>query len=123
MKLKRGDMVTAALPGDLKKPRPAVILQADEFIEGHATVLVCPFSTYLADAPLFRPTVEPDEHNGLEFRSQIMVDKTTPAKKSIIGNVIGRLAAADMERLEAALINITGLRRSVLPFVLPERGG
>jgi mRNA interferase MazF len=108
-------MVTASLPGDLKKPRPAVILQADEFIEGHRTVLVCPLSTYLADAPLFRPTIEPDQQNGLEFRSQIMVDKTTPAKKTEIGNVIGRLSDDDIARLETALINITGLRSVVLP--------
>jgi mRNA interferase MazF len=115
VKLSRGDVVTASLPGDLKKPRPAVVLQADEFIDGHRTVLVCPLSTYPADAPLFRPAVEPDEANGLELPSQIMVDKTTPAKKSEIGRVIGRLSEADMARVETALINITGLRTLVLP--------
>ena len=117
MNLRRGDIVTAAFPGDLKKPRPAVILQADEFIEGHRTVLACPFSTYFADSPLFRPTIDPSEENGLEFPSQIMVDKTTPAKKSAIGQVIGRLSAEDMARLETALINIAGLRRTVLPIM------
>lgn len=120
MKLQRGDIITAAFPGDLKKPRPAVILQADEFIEGHRTVLACPFSTYLAEAPLFRPTVEPDEENGPEFRSQIMVDKTTPAKKAAIAQNIGRLSVKDMARLETALINITGLRSAVLPVVPTE---
>jgi len=95
-----------------------VVLQADEFIEGHRTILVCPFSTYLADAPLFRPTIEPDGENGLEFRSQAMVDKMTPAKIVAIGRVIGRLAATDMEHIETALINITGLRRPIMPIVL-----
>jgi mRNA interferase MazF len=118
VKLERGNMVTASLPGDLRKPRPAVVLQADEFIEGHRTVLVCPLSTYLADAPLFRPTVQPDDLNGLELPSQIMVDKTTPAKKTAIGRVIGQLSETDMARLEAALINITGLRTLVLPKTL-----
>jgi mRNA interferase MazF len=116
MKLRRGDLITAALPGDLKKPRPAVVLQADEFIEGHRTVLVCPCSTYLADAPYFRPTLEPTEENGLEHRSQVMIDKTTPAKIAAIGAVIGRLSADDMARVEAALINITGLRLPILPL-------
>ena len=111
-------MVTASLPGDLKKPRPAVVLQADEFIEGHRTVLVCPFSTYLADAALFRPLVQPDDQNGLELPSEIMVDKTTPAKKTEIGKIIGRLSEADMARLETALVNITGLRMLVLPKTL-----
>jgi mRNA interferase MazF len=115
LKLSRGDMVTASLPGDLAKPRPAVVLQADEFIDGHRTVLVCPLSTYPANAPLFRPAVEPDEQNGLEYPSEIMVDKITPAKKTEIGSVIGRLSDADMGRVEAALVTITGLRTLILP--------
>lgn len=109
-------MVTAALPGDLGKPRPAVVLQADEFIEGHRTVLVCLLTTFLADAPLFRLLVEPDDSNDLEERSQIMVDKTTPARKDAIRSIIGRLSADDMARVEAALINISGLRDTVLPW-------
>lgn len=109
-------MVTASLPGDLAKPRPAVILQADEFIESHRTVLVCPFSTYLAEAAFFRPTIESDRANGLEFRSQVMVDKITPAKKTEIGKVFGRLNDPDMARVETALINIAGLRSVVLPL-------
>lgn len=116
LKLSRGDMVTASLPGDLAKPRPAVVIQADEFIDGHRTVLVCPLSTYPANAPLFRPAVEPDEHNGLEFPSEVMVDKITPAKKTEFGNVIGRLSEADMGRVEAALVTITGLRTLILPI-------
>jgi len=116
MKLRRGDIVTAAFPGDLKKPRPAVIIQADEFIDQHRTVLACPFSSYLADAPLFRPTVEPTLENGLELRSQVMVDKITPAKKSAIGQVIGHIGASDLARVEAALVNIAGLRTSIVPI-------
>ena len=115
MNLHRGLMVTGVFPGDLKKPRPAVIMQADEFIEGHVTVLACPFSTFLADAPLFRPTVEPGDENGLEQRSQVMVDKITPLRKDAIGKVIGVVSAEDMQRIELALIIIAGLRGTVLP--------
>ena len=122
MNLRRGDIITATFPGDLKKPRPAVIIQADEFIEGHRTVLACPFSSYLADAPLFRPTIEPSPENGLDLISQVMVDKITPAKKSAIGQVIGRISMDDLARVEAALVNITGLRTSVVPLVpIPSR--
>ena len=115
MRLRRGDIVTTALAGDLGKPRPAVIVQADEFIEGHGTVLACPFTTFLADAPLFRPTIEPTAENGLRQVSQIMVDKTTPARKETIRQIVGRLGDTDMARLETALINITGLRQPILP--------
>lgn len=116
MKLKRGDVVTAAFRGDLKKPRPAVILHADEFIEVHETLLLCPFSTFMADASMFRPTIEPSTGNGLQEVSQVMVDKLTHLRKVSIGRVIGQLSEIDMQRLETALIGITGLRQSVLPI-------
>jgi len=37
--MKRGDFVTAAMPGDLGKPRPALVVQSDVFSE-HATVTI-----------------------------------------------------------------------------------
>lgn len=107
--------MTAAFHGDLGKPRPAVILQADEFLEDYTTVLVCPFTTHLVDSPMLRPTVVPTSGNGLEHISQIMVDKTAPARKAAIGVVIGRLSEVDISRLETALINLTGLRQAILP--------
>lgn len=118
MKLKRGDIVTAAFPGDLKKPTCGH--PAGGRIDSHTTVLACPFSTFLADAPYFRPTIDPSLDNGLEARLQIMVDKTTPARKEAIRQVIGRLSDEDMARLEAALINITGLRQMILPVRLKD---
>lgn len=116
MKLKRGDMVTAAFQGDLRKPRPAVILHADEYIEFHETLLLCPLTTFLADSPNFRPTIEPSPENGLQSTSQIMVDKTTHLKKTSIRQVIGALNSDDIRRLESALINITGLRQPIVPW-------
>jgi mRNA interferase MazF len=109
-------MVTAAFQGDLGKPRPAVILHADEYIDTHETILLCPLTTFLADAPNFRPTIEPSSENGLQTSSQIMVDKTTHLKKQSIRQVIGKLGADDIRRLESALINITGLRQSIIPW-------
>ena len=43
-RLKRGDFVVVALPGDYGKPRPALIVQADLFNETHASVTVVPVS-------------------------------------------------------------------------------
>jgi hypothetical protein len=39
-RMKRGDVVTVALQGDLGKPRPAVIVQSDHFNPTHASVTV-----------------------------------------------------------------------------------
>ncbi|WP_337750416.1 type II toxin-antitoxin system PemK/MazF family toxin, partial [Agrobacterium vitis] len=39
--MKRGDLVTVAVPDDFGKPRPALIIQSDFFSEtGTATVLL-----------------------------------------------------------------------------------
>ena len=37
----RGDFVTIAMQGDFGKPRPALVIQSDQF-NGHATVTVLP---------------------------------------------------------------------------------
>lgn len=67
----RGDLVTIAMQGDFGKPRPAVIVQSNNFDE-HATVTVLPISSTIVDAPLFRITVKPDELNKLEKTSQVI---------------------------------------------------
>lgn len=50
-----------ALPRDLGKPRPALIIQADRF-ERLATLTVLPITSTLVDAPLLRVTLEPIRH-------------------------------------------------------------
>ena len=57
--MKRGDLVTVALQGDYGKPRPALVIQSDQF-PGTASVVVLPVTSTLMDAPLLRLTVEPD---------------------------------------------------------------
>jgi mRNA interferase MazF len=63
--VKRGEVVTVALPADCGKPRPAVVVQADLFNETHASVTVAPVTSTLVNAPLFRLAVEPSARNGL----------------------------------------------------------
>ncbi|WP_459179122.1 type II toxin-antitoxin system PemK/MazF family toxin [Sinorhizobium meliloti] len=65
--MKRGDLVTIALPVDFGKPRPALIIQADLF-EDTGTVTVLLVSEALPDAPLLWPTVRPTPENGLGNR-------------------------------------------------------
>jgi mRNA interferase MazF len=48
--MKRGDLVTIAMAGDFGKPRPALVVQADQFAET-ATVTVFLISGTLIDAP------------------------------------------------------------------------
>ena len=49
--MNRGDFVTIAMQGDFDKPRPALVIQSDQF-GGHATVTVLLVSSALVNAPL-----------------------------------------------------------------------
>jgi mRNA interferase MazF len=88
-RLKRGDLVVVALPGDYGKPRPALIVQSDLFNETHASVSVVPVTSTLVNAPLFRLTVEPSPGNGLRSLSQLMIDKVTTVSRTRVGVEIG----------------------------------
>ena len=103
----------AVFPGELGKPRPAIILQPDELTEIFSTVLACPMTTHLIDAPFLRPIIAPTAENGSQDPSQIMVEKISPLRKDVIRQQVGRLADGDMKRLEMALIHVTGLSYSV----------
>lgn len=106
--MKRGDLVTIALPGDFSKPRPALIVQSDLF-EGTGTVTVLLLSSTLVDAALLRPTVEPTPTNGLHKTSQVMVDKAMSVKRERVGSVIGRLEDEAMLAVTRSLAVFLGL--------------
>jgi mRNA interferase MazF len=84
------------------KPRPAVVVQSDRF-KGHPSIIVCPITTELRDAPYIRLTIEPTATNGLEQVSQLMVDKLSPIDRSRIGKVVGQAEPEIMERLGTAI--------------------
>jgi mRNA interferase MazF len=68
--LKRGDVITVALQGDLGKPRPAVIFETD-FLAKTDHVLVCPGTSHLAElSEPRRVLVLPDAKNGLRLPTQ-----------------------------------------------------
>ena len=106
--MKRGDIVTVAMQGDYGKPRPAVVIQSDNFAE-HPSVVLLPISSTLVDAPLFRVTIEPCEANGLFKPSQVMVDKITTYRKDRIGNAFGAVEHEKMVEIERALAVFVGL--------------
>lgn len=106
--MKRGDLVTIALQGDLGKPRPALIIQSDLF-DAHPSVTILPVTGELRDTPLFRVAVQPNETNGLNKPSQIMVDKSQSVARAKIGQVIGRLDDETMVAVNRALAIFIGL--------------
>jgi len=108
MPISRGDLVIVAAPGDYGKPRPAAVVQSNVLLESHASVVICPMTSELAEAD-FRITIEPGPETGLRARSQVMADKPVTIRRERIGQQIGRLAPVDIARLNVALAFVLGL--------------
>jgi mRNA interferase MazF len=102
----RGDVVTVSLPGDYGKPRPALIVQSDQFPE-HPSVTVLPITSHLVEAPLLR--IDIGAESGLERPSQIQIDKPQTPRRERIGVVIGRTTDATMVAVNRAMTVFLGL--------------
>lgn len=107
--MKRGDVVVVALPGDLGKPRPAVVVQANVLNENLRTIMLCPISSFSSDPNFFRVPIEPTPENGLRLPSEIMVEKLQAANRTRIGDVIGRLDDHTLRKLARSLTIALGL--------------
>lgn len=106
----RGDLVTISLQGDFGKPRPALVIQSDQFNE-HATVTVLPVTGTMVAAPLLRVTVHPDADNGLQKPSQVMVDKAMTVKRDKVGPAFGRIEADALVEVERCLAVFLGIAK------------
>lgn len=107
--MRRGDICIAAARGTYTgKPRPVVIVQDDRF-DATASITVCPLTTNPLDAPLTRIDVEVTAATGIEQPSKIMIDKITTMPRANVRDHLGRLADADLIRLDRALLVFLGL--------------
>lgn len=106
----RGDFVTIAMQGDFGKPRPALVIQANQFDE-HTSVTVLPITGTLVAAPLLRVTVQPSTENGLQKPSQVMVDKAMTVVREKIGPAFGRIDADALVEVERCLAVFLGIAK------------
>lgn len=106
--MRRGDLVTVAIPGDFGKPRPALIIQSDQF-EATGTVTVLLVSGTLVEAPLIRPSIQPTAENGLHKPSQVMIDKAMSVKRDKLGAPFGHLDDEAMLTVTRSLAVFLGL--------------
>jgi mRNA interferase MazF len=110
--VKRGEIWTVAGGADYAgKPRPAVIVQDDDF-DATPSITICAFTTDPTEAPLFRIRVQPNERNGLRAGCSLMVDKLTTVSKQELGSRIGRLDDEEVLRLNQAILVFLGLARA-----------
>ena len=106
--MRRGDLVTIALQGDYGKPRPALIIQSDLFLE-HPSVTILPLTDELREAPLLRVRLEPDATNGLQKTSEVMVEKAQSISRDKVGNVFGHLSEDEMLAVSRSLAVFLGV--------------
>ena len=106
----RGDLVTIAMQGDFGKPRPALVIQANQFSE-HSSVTVLPITSRLVAAPLLRVTVHPSAENGLQNDSQVMVDKAMTVKRDKVGPAFGHIDADALVEVERCLAVFLGVAK------------
>jgi len=92
------------------KPRPALVIQSDQFGE-HSSVTVLPITSTLVDAPLLRVTVQPSLDNGLQKPSQVMVDKVVTVRRDKLGAVFGRIGADTLLEVERCLVLFLGIAK------------
>ena len=105
----RGDIALAALPGDVGKPRPCVIVQGD-LATDLPNIAVCALTGHIrTDRPAFRITIDPHPSNGLRLQSQVMVDRLYLVDRNKLRDRIGQLNDEQMADISTALSVLLGL--------------
>ena len=102
--MKRGTIVVVAARGPYTgKPRPAIVVQSDLFNPTHASITVCPITSDIVDAPLFRLTLPPGTRTGLRQVSQVMLDKVVSVPRGAIAGEVGECDERELEAVEDGL--------------------
>ena len=108
--MKRGSVVIVT-HGEFGRPRPVVVVQADELGDDTSTVLVCPITSDVTENLPVRPAVEPNVENGLRLRSQIMSDKMLAVPRGRMRKLVGSIDSETSDKLDTALLMVLGLAR------------
>ena len=104
MAVKRGAIVIVAARGAYTgKPRPALVVQSDLFNPTHASITVCPITSDVVDAPLFRITLPPGRRTGLTRASQVMIDKIVGVPRAAVTEEVGECSEAELDAVADAL--------------------
>lgn len=109
--MRRGEIWTVAGGPDYTgKPRPALILQDDNFIHTESITL-CLLTSEPEDGPALRIPVSPTLANGLRKESRVMTDKVTTLPRSKVTKRIGEITANEMAEVDVAVMIFLGLTR------------
>jgi mRNA interferase MazF len=106
---RRGAVVTVAVGGGMgHKPRPAIVVQHDEYANSDILIVV-PLTGEVSGNLVTRPVFQPDENNGLLQPSRLMTNRIAGTPIANVGKAVGFMSADDMGRVDEALSLILGL--------------
>ena len=107
--MKRGDIFTAATGhGFGSKPRPVLVVQADEYLE-LSVILTAGVTGQIGLGSDLRPHIRMSATNGLKKDSDVMIDAILPVRRDKFGKYIGTLDPSDWARVERGLLAIFGI--------------
>jgi mRNA interferase MazF len=99
MALNRGDVAWALFYKD--KSRPGVVVRHDVYAASD-NITLCPITSVISGSPL-RPRVARGKGSGLRKDSEVMVYRIATLPPHRVRDVIGRLTAAELRAVDAAL--------------------
>ena len=110
--MKRGEIWTVSGGGEYtNKPRPCLILQSGDFTNSDS-IIIATLTSEVSKKTIYRYLLIPDENNGLNTNSLVMVDKLSSIKITNLGKNIGLINGAQMAMIEMILSILLGLNRS-----------
>ena len=101
---KRGDIVLCADGrGDYTgKPRPVVIVQNSDYLDGLESVTICPITRVLSAASV-RVRIKAGATTGLKELSDVETDKITTVRVARLTTKIGVIAEKELDKINHAL--------------------
>ncbi len=84
------------------KPRPVVIVQNRDYIEGMESISVCPVTSILSAASV-RVRLKANDATGLKEISEVETDKVTTIRVSRLREKIGEVADKELNKINYTL--------------------
>ena len=108
MQIKRGDIWSVLWTDFVRKPRPALVIQAEEYRLTETDILAL-ITTTENETEVLRIPIKANESNGLQQDSFICLDKLMAIPVANLGKCYGRVSDEVMREVNARLIKILGI--------------
>jgi len=109
MQINRGEIWSVLWTGLAGKPRPALVIQSEEYRLSETDILAL-ITTTDAIEGILRLPIKADEQNGLRSDSFICLDKLMAIPLANLGKCHGIVSEEIMREVDARLVKILGIK-------------